>query len=113
MPAQKPLPTVTGCDGCGVCCLHMGYPTYIGMSGETPAERHWLSMPADLKAELLAQVAIYPAPPSGQLDGPCVWLDLETRRCRHHEHRPQVCRDFELGSQGCLDWRDVYRDRLQ
>lgn len=23
---------------------------------------------------------------------------------RHHEHRPQICRDFEMGGEGCLAW---------
>jgi Fe-S-cluster containining protein len=38
---------------------------------------------------------------------PCQWLDLETRACRHYEHRPQICRDFERGSAMCglLRWR--------
>lgn len=36
---------------------------------------------------------------------PCCWLDPETKRCRWHEHRPQICRDFEPGSQACAGWR--------
>jgi len=28
------LPTITTpatCDGCGACCMHMGYPPFVGM----------------------------------------------------------------------------------
>lgn len=32
---------------------------------------------------------------------PCVWLDIETKRCRHYDYRPQACRDFEVNSQLC------------
>src|SRR5206468_9386250 len=31
---------------------------------------------------------------------PCLWLDPVTRRCRYYEHQPDVCRDFEVGSEG-------------
>jgi Fe-S-cluster containining protein len=36
---------------------------------------------------------------------PCIWYDPETRRCRHYEHRPAVCRRFEIASDGCNQWR--------
>ena len=32
---------------------------------------------------------------------PCLWYDAATRRCRHHEHRPTTCRDFEINSSFC------------
>lgn len=31
----------------------------------------------------------------------CAWLDIESRKCRFHEFRPGICRDFEMGSDGC------------
>lgn len=36
---------------------------------------------------------------SGQ---PCLWFDLETRLCKHYNHRPRECREFERGGKGCL-----------
>jgi Fe-S-cluster containining protein len=36
---------------------------------------------------------------------PCCWLDLETKRCRWYEHRPTVCRDFEVRSVECQGHR--------
>jgi Fe-S-cluster containining protein len=38
----------------------------------------------------------------------CLWLDRETGRCRHHEYRPDTCRDFEPGSEECGDARSRY-----
>ena len=32
---------------------------------------------------------------------PCVWLNSETRQCRHYELRPQACRDFPINSDLC------------
>jgi len=35
-------------------------------------------------------------------DAPCIWLDQATGKCKHYEHRPDVCRDFEVGGAGCI-----------
>ena len=75
---------------------------------DQPAEPAWQEMPLDLKNELLAYIDQYETPSSG-LDGSCVWYDQGTRLCLHHEHRPNVCRDFKAGSKGCLSWRQVYQ----
>lgn len=32
---------------------------------------------------------------------PCLWLDLETRRCRNYHDRPTVCREFMPSPDGC------------
>lgn len=39
---------------------------------------------------------------------PCFWLDLETLRCQHYDHRPDVCRDFKVGGRHCNGWRETY-----
>jgi Fe-S-cluster containining protein len=36
---------------------------------------------------------------------PCGWFDMESRQCRHHVHRPDVCREFEIGSEYCRNMR--------
>jgi Fe-S-cluster containining protein len=38
-------------------------------------------------------------------DGWCTALDRSTMRCTIYPQRPQICRDFELGSSECLDER--------
>ena len=37
--------------------------------------------------------------------GPCLWYDAAAMRCRHHEWRPVVCREFEIGSASCVSDR--------
>ncbi|MDE0864365.1 MAG: YkgJ family cysteine cluster protein [Rubripirellula sp.] len=114
-PAQN-LPTISDCNDCGVCCLHMGYPSYVTESQNQdsdtsqPAEPAWTQLPEALRDELLAYIASYIPPADGQLDGPCVWYDPEQRQCKHHADRPQVCRDFAVGGQDCVDWRANYRE---
>ena len=38
-------------------------------------------------------------------DGWCTALDRNTLMCTIYENRPLVCREFEMGSQECLDER--------
>lgn len=41
---------------------------------------------------------------------PCLWYDEETRRCKHYEHRPEVCRDSIVpGDPACLATRQKFR----
>lgn len=91
--------------------MHMGYPAFVLESETHPAEENWITLPNELRLELDQFVASYPARPDGQLDGPCFWFDQRTRRCKHHEYRPRVCRDFAVGSTDCLAWREWLADR--
>jgi Fe-S-cluster containining protein len=66
-------------------------------------------LPENLKAELRAAVERF------QRDGwpadgtPCIWYDPETKRCRHYEHRPTLCRDaLQPGDRDCLRCRREY-----
>ena len=118
------LPVANDCFGCGVCCLHMGYPAFM-LTQKTAAagignvdvqenltdDQYWNRMPTQLREELESVMANYSKGDS-VLDGPCVWLDQNTMQCRHHEYRPRVCRDFKIGSRGCRQWREHYRQRI-
>ena len=81
-----------------------------------PGESHWHQLPADLKQQWQEHVDNYQLPKYGKtldtFDGPCIWLDTETRMCKNHLYRPNVCRDFETGNPECLQWRDVYQDKI-
>lgn len=68
----------------------------------------WQGTPRELQDQVLGQMRSYLPPTRGKLDGPCIWLGDTTRLCSHHQHRPQVCRDFRVGGEGCLDWRKEY-----
>jgi Fe-S-cluster containining protein len=78
-----------------------------------PGERNWYNLTDDLRIEWEEFVRTYQSPRQGELDPPCFWLNEETRLCKHHEYRPDVCRNFDIGSSGCLDWRKFYSDRVQ
>jgi len=78
----------TSCDGCGVCCHLQHRPPYM------PTEMDML--PAKLQREVLA------ADEASTL--PCIWLGAD-RRCGHYADRPEICRQFELGSEDCLEQR--------
>lgn len=141
---MKSLPVVD-CRGCGVCCLHMGYPPFLRPIEPVPpevidrdpellarieadprlrseleqgqaGEVWWHRLPENLRVELDAYIETYQhreyGPDVESLDGPCYWFDPETRQCKHHAHRPRVCRDFEIGSRLCRQWRDYYRDQV-
>ncbi|HZY87595.1 MAG TPA: YkgJ family cysteine cluster protein [Gemmataceae bacterium] len=109
------LPVVR-CDGCGACCMEIGsppgYAACVPPPGLAPYDpddddyRRFLAMPAELRAELTAYHDGLRAGGRGRGGSPCLWLDLETRRCRHYEWRPDCCRLFEVGCGSCLDWRE-------
>ncbi len=41
-------------------------------------------------------------------DGLCAALDRATFRCRIYAHRPTICRDFEMGSDDCIEVRGEF-----
>ncbi len=102
--SELPMVRDVSCDRCGACCMHMGYPPFIGMFnydlGEGDPE--WLALPKELASEA-RQGAI---DNRGDLELPCIWLDPLTRKCRHYDQRPEICRSFEMGSPECMDARE-------
>lgn len=80
-------------------------------------ESHWHNLPDDLREQWQAYVDQYQRPDYGDdvssFDGPCFWLDPDTRLCKHHSFRPNVCRDFETGSPECQQWRKHYESKIQ
>ena len=46
-------------------------------------------------------------PLSGDDSQACVWLNRASGKCNHHEHRPNVCRGFEVGGEDCLRVRKI------
>lgn len=52
--------------------------------------------------KLAAQEIAAVAKKSRGLEVPCLWFDLETKRCKHYEHRPETCRDaIHPGDDAC------------
>lgn len=111
---MTPLPVVS-CDACGACCTIVGAPPgaylYLAQLPTRPdLWPEWVvgspDVPRWQRAPEAARAAVRAYDPAGTPGGkPCVWLDLETRRCRWYEHRPEVCRTFEMGGRDCLKMR--------
>ena len=96
---------VTSCEDCGLCCMGQnlvpGSDTWIArLSGEDPPR----IIPPELMEELDTIVC---GPCGGSGDEPCWWLNRATGRCQHYEFRPDVCREFEVGSEACLKCRKL------
>lgn len=93
---------VLDCADCGACCLHVGHPPFLRFARGDRADPYWAALPPELQREVSDHIDNLQDHDMGQ---PCIWLDLQTRRCRHYEHRPQQCRDFEVGNYHCLRLR--------
>jgi Fe-S-cluster containining protein len=113
------LPVVDSCDNCGACCLEQesppGYVLLLNSPGirENPGKfgddvERLESIPNEAAAELRDYLAALLAGEQ-RSDPACIWLNKATMRCRYHEHRPSICRDFEIGSAECIEWRRDYR----
>jgi Fe-S-cluster containining protein len=103
----RSLPVITSCDGCGACCQVVTRPPFVrrfDRSGEEAWERLRWDRPG-LWAELLADDEERRESGGPYYGTPCLWYDAATRRCRHYEHRPQACRDFQMGGIDCRDAR--------
>jgi Fe-S-cluster containining protein len=119
-----PLAVVPSCEGCGACCNYAGAPPgYSKFYLWDPAElspdafstfdgRNWQAMLDAPRAELFAyRDAVYAGESEdrAEMNMSCIWLDADTRQCRHYEWRPLICREFQRGSPGCLSMRECER----
>jgi Fe-S-cluster containining protein len=94
------------CTACGVCCF-FDDPRYV-MVFESDEARlgehlesttHWISGRRFMR----------------QVDGHCIALRQEGEfwLCSIHEHRPQLCRDFERGCETCRALVPLRHPRLR
>ena len=84
------------CDNCGVCCSTVGSPPFI--------DDEVKNLPIDLQNQVFE---LGYSSDSNSLK-PCYWWDASTKKCKHHSHRPQVCKDFETGGIICIKQREFY-----
>lgn len=92
-------PPPESCDGCSACCMELP-------RGLPPIERGDLGrLSHEAAGEYWAAVTqrSFSTRPTERL--PCVWLDLESRRCRRYGERPRVCRDLKMGGPECVSFR--------
>lgn len=78
------------CEDCHACCLFCAFPPAATVED-------FEAIPQDLRDEIRVEYERTRA-----IDGPCFWLNQESGICRHYEHRPPICRDFEIGGDYCL-----------
>lgn len=111
---------IINCDGCGgACCMEqMSPPMYVywiargahltkEVREDTDEDVARLrTMPPEILAGLISYHAKVAAGEDRGDDQACIWL--HEGRCRHHEWRPQICRDFIVGGPGCRRWRKDY-----
>jgi len=76
--------------------MEMGTPPFLGFE--------IFELPEGLRAEVLDWINNHPEREMSKL--PCYWLDPVTRKCTKYDHRPQLCRDFEVESESCLRFRE-------
>lgn len=69
----------------------------------------YLRLPKALKRELKQYGDLIRAKQPHPRGGICIWFDEETRRCRNYDWRPDICREFEVASEGCHHWRKLYQ----
>lgn len=87
------------CLGCKGCCTNMGVNIF---------DDEDIIFPIELTKLIYLRPDLYP--PLGKRfrvmkhkeNGECIALD-ENGYCSIYEYRPMVCKDFERGSQECLD----------
>lgn len=115
---SQQLEIITTCEGCGACCLEQESPPgYIyallapdQFEADDPDLLRVQALPAELRAELEQYIADRRAGQPHPRDGICLWYDEATKRCRHYELRPEICREaIQPGDEGCLAWRQHYR----
>ncbi len=81
------------CENCGICCLTFPLP---------PFDANELVRAPD---ELMEQIDAYAKSARFRDVNPCLWLDLDCGKCRHHRVRPVLCRWFEPGCRACNELR--------
>lgn len=113
MSEENQLPIinpVTSCDDCGACCTEIGTPPgYIAVlltperwPEDSGDHERVAQLPLRARLLLYAYLASY----EDREGLPCLWYDTETKKCQFYEHRPSICREFEVGSETCLKIRE-------
>lgn len=98
----------TSCHACGACCLKMESPPFVP---NHPDDLHVAKLPDEVRKNYKRGMEARAR--AGWPEGtPCFWFDLETRKCRHYEYRPLVCRQFQRGCAACLSYRHEHRELL-
>lgn len=80
------------CDSCKACCC--GLEVMLMAEDDVPPE---LTQVDPWGGQVMARLA----------DGWCAALKRETMLCGIYEHRPTICRDYEVGGSECIAERRI------
>ena len=95
-------PEIT-CEDCGACCATMCSPLLMPEHIDATEIN---ALPADVRKDF--KDGMEAREKHGWIpDVPCFWL-TDDLKCKHYEHRPDICREFEVGSEACQTWRDEF-----
>lgn len=108
---------ILDCGNCGACCLQQeSPPMYLLLLLNPQYREHYpedaarvVALPGRLKRELHLYSADMKAGKPHPRGGVCLWYDEATKGCGHYDLRPEICRDFEVNSKECHQWREEYR----
>lgn len=112
---------ILNCDNCGACCLNQesppGYLSILVNGHEAAASDEdldrFINMPHELMQELQAYAKFLRDTEKHPNNGICIWFDEQTRKCKHYDLRPDICRhEVVVGDDGCLFWREEHQINL-
>jgi len=94
-------------EGCGNCCQRPGLPPFWPRDEAMPPDHLVAEMQRHLEEAAGGNPCddVRQTPPAvawrkANLPvAPCFWLDPQTRRCRHYEFRPKICRAEDCGGE--------------
>lgn len=82
------LDSTVNCSTCRACCCRLE----VLLVGDSNVPQEYVSTDA-WGGEVMQRLD----------DGWCVALDRATMRCTIYEYRPWICRQFEMGSDECVE----------
>ncbi len=91
IPHHQIAEPAVSCSSCAACCCRLE----VLLLGDTGVPERYIDT-AEWGGDVMRRLE----------DGWCVALDRDSMRCTIYANRPQVCRDFELGSAECMDERE-------
>ena len=97
-PVENTISPDIDCDRCEACCCRLE----VILLGDTGVPYRYVDE-NEYGYEVMVRLD----------DGKCVALDRNTMRCTIYAQRPQVCRDFEMGSFACEEEREIWRINLE
>lgn len=95
IPNASLLTALPDCVGCGDCCRH--YVVQIGEKELVPEEYTEPQTPVLFEHGIFANRRMRHVPGTDV----CAAFDIVEKKCRIHEHKPRVCKEFKRGSLIC------------